>query len=160
MAGQEHLLEVDAVLPRLNADTRERVFQKISSKVAQDTGLCQKDLFDKLMHSERQSSSGIGNGVAIPHLRCPNLVRPFSLLAQLREKVAFESVDQKPVDLVFLLLSPERDGPYHLRRLSRVTRVLMDHGVLSNIRSLEEGDEIQAALLGTSSLTEKMVVNG
>lgn len=158
MADQEQLIDVDVVLPKLAVNSREEALLQISQKTAQHTGVDEKILLHKLMKKETQESSGIGRGVALPHLRCSNLEKPFTLLAQLKEKVDFEAVDQRPVDIVFLLLSPEQDGPYHLRRLSRITRLLMKQDFIDNLRVLEEEDAMQAALVGTAE-TELFAVN-
>ncbi len=141
-------LYIDEVIPDLQAGSRKDVFQMIASKLSARTGLPQLALQDKLMDRERQASSGVGDGVSIPHLKIATerLTQPLTLLARLHRKLDFQAVDGQPVDLVYLLVSPERDGPLHLQRLARMTRMMRNTLLLDNLRAARDGDTIRALL--------------
>ena len=78
------------------------------------------------MQREKLGSTGVGNGIAIPHGKLPKLDKLFGLFARLDRPVDFEALDGQPVDLVFLLLAPEGAGADHLKALARVARLLRE----------------------------------
>ena len=78
------------------------------------------------MQREKLGSTGVGNGIAIPHGKLPKLNKLFGLFARLERPIDFEALDGQPVDLMFLLLAPEGAGADHLKALARVARLLRD----------------------------------
>ena len=86
------------------------------------------------MQREKLGSTGVGNGIAIPHGKLPKLDKLFGLFARLDRPVDFEALDGQPVDLVFLLLAPEGAGADHLKALARVARLLRDPEVARKLR--------------------------
>lgn len=140
-------MTMDVVLPELKANNQKQAFQVITEYAADHTGLDQKKLFDRLMAWERKAAiSGIGEGVAILHLSIKDIERPFMMLARASQKVDYDSVDGEPVDLIVLLLSPEEDGPYHLQRLARISRILRDKDLCNRLRGANSSDAIRALL--------------
>src|SRR5215471_7040702 len=95
----------------------------------------ERRLFDRLLERERLGSTGIGGGIAIPHGRMPSLTKPVGLFARLAHPVDFDSIDERPVDTVFLLLAPEGAGADHLKALARVSRLLRDRGLVEKLRA-------------------------
>ena len=89
-----------------------------------------------LMQREKLGSTGVGNGVAIPHGKLPKLDKLFGLFARLDRPVDFEALDGQPVDLIFLLLAPEGAGADHLKALARVARLLRDPEVARKLRDV------------------------
>ena len=87
-----------------------------------------------LMQREKLGSTGIGNGIAIPHGKLPKLERLFGLFARLDRPIDFEALDGQPVDLIFLLLAPEGAGADHLKALARVARLLRDPDIARKLR--------------------------
>src|SRR5215475_7348470 len=120
------LLPQDAVLPALKVNSKKQALQEISERAAVLTGLGEREIFDTLLQRERLGSTGVGNGIAIPHGKMARINRLFGLFARLERPIDYESIDGQPVDLVFLLLAPEAAGADHLRALSRVARLLRD----------------------------------
>lgn len=110
---------------------------KLAAHAASAFDLNERQVFDALMERERLGSTGIGRGVAIPHAKA-DLPGVRGVLFQLCQPIDFDAVDDRPVDLVFLLLAPEGDDAGHLKALSRVARRL-------------RGEETQAALRGARS---------
>ncbi len=103
-------------------------------------------IFDTLLERERLGSTGIGSGTAVPHGRLPNLTRMFGLFARLEKPIPFEAVDDQPVDLVFLLLTPDTAGADHLKALARVSRLLRDRAMCAKLRGTDRADALYALL--------------
>ncbi len=140
------VLMIDTILPALKANSQKQAFQVIAEHVAQITGQDQKSLLIRLGARERQSTSGIGGGVAIPHLTLRNLEKPYVLFARLSQMIDYNALDDEPVDLVCLLLSPKSEGPYHLRRLAYISRLLRDQDLCSCLRGADNVDALHALL--------------
>jgi nitrogen PTS system EIIA component len=98
------------------------------------------------LQREKLGSTGLGQGLAIPHGRLPAITRVYGLFARLHHPVAFESVDEEPVDLVFALISPEHAGADHLTALARVSRLLRDPATLKKLRGTDSPDALYAIL--------------
>src|SRR5262249_33641394 len=92
-------------------------------------------ILDALMSREMLGSTGIGQGVALPHARLSGLQRFFGLFARLERPINFDAIDDRPVDLVFLLLIPEKAGNDHLAALAAVSRRLRDRDVAARLRT-------------------------
>jgi PTS system nitrogen regulatory IIA component len=92
------------------------------------------------------SSFGFGRGVAIPHAAIPGLEQPIGVFACLKPAQTFGTADERPADLVFLLLSPHGDDPTHLRVLARVARRLRDREIAARLRSANDADAIHVVL--------------
>ena len=99
-----------------------------------------------LAQRERLGSTGIGNGIAIPHGKLPKLERLFGVFARLDRPIDFEALDGQPVDLLFLLLAPEAAGADHLKALARVARLLRDPEVARKLRESRDAEAIYAVL--------------
>jgi nitrogen PTS system EIIA component len=140
------LISPDGIIPALKANSKKQVLQEIAKKAAQMTGLAQRDIFDTLLQRERLGSTATGNGIAIPHGTIQGLERVTVLFARLEKPVEFEAIDEKPVDLVFLLLAPERAGADHLNALSRISRLLSKANVAQKLRASSDRDTLYALL--------------
>jgi nitrogen PTS system EIIA component len=105
-----------------------------------------------LWERERLGTTGVGHGIAIPHARVPELKKVFGYFARLEQPVNFEAIDDKPVDLVFLLLSPEAAGADHLQALATVSRFLRDPVLCQRLRSAKDVASIYRLLTETQSV--------
>jgi nitrogen PTS system EIIA component len=143
------LLNQDDVIPDLAAHSKRQILELLADKAASAIGASAKSLFQLLIDRERLGTTGIGRGIAIPHGRLASLTKPYALFARLRTPVAFDSVDDRPVDLVFLLLAPEAMGAEHLKALARVSRLLRDSSVCERLRAAPTQDALYAALVNT-----------
>lgn len=139
-------LQVDLILPDLKATSSRHVLQILAAEVAFRAAVNSEILFEQLLNKEEKSPSGIGGGVAIPHLQTKNILEPFLMLTRLQSPVNFNAIDQQGADLVFLLLSPQDDGPLHLRRLSRISRVLKNEKLCAELRSAKDAHAMRALL--------------
>jgi len=99
-----------------------------------------------LQQREKLGSTGVGNGIAIPHGKLPKLTRLFGVFARLERPIDFEALDGQPVDLLFLLLAPEAAGADHLKALARVARLLRDADIARKLRDCRDGDALYAVL--------------
>jgi PTS system nitrogen regulatory IIA component len=139
-----------AVIAQLRAPTKRQVLQELARRAATMTGLGDKRIFDALVERERLGTTGIGNGVAIPHCRLPELSRLHGVFARLERPVPFEAIDDQPVDLLFLLLAPVEAGAEHLKALARVSRLLRDKAMCEKLRGANSADALYALLTGGS----------
>ncbi|PVB60684.1 PTS IIA-like nitrogen regulatory protein PtsN [Labrenzia sp. 011] len=129
------LLGKDAVIADLKAKSKKQAIQELASRAAELTGLSEREIFDTLLQRERLGSTGVGHGIAIPHGKLIRLDRLVGLFAKLKKPVEFDSLDDEPVDLIFLLLAPEGAGADHLKALARIARQLRDTVVTQGIRA-------------------------
>lgn len=141
MNSLKSLLTAEDILPAVSADTRKSVLIALSQQLSRRTGIDHHVIFEGIMERERLGSTGVGQGVAIPHTRLEGITRPVGALARLITPVDFEAMDDKPCDLVFMLLAPEAAGADHLRALARVARAFRTPGVHDALRSA--GDQTQ-----------------
>ncbi len=144
-------LSSEAVLPALRAPSKKPALQELGAQAARLTGLDERAIFDTLLQRERLGSTGIGDGIAIPHGKLPRLERMFGLVARLERPIDFEALDGQPVDLLFLLLAPEGAGADHLKALARVARALRQPGILDRIRAARDAAALYAVLTQEST---------
>lgn len=140
------LLLPSAILPALKANSKKQAIQELSAKAAQLTGLSERDIFDTLLQRERLGSTGVGNGIAIPHGKLGSVQNLVGLFARLERPIDFDALDGEPVDLIFLLLAPEAAGADHLKALARVARVLRDPLISQKLRATQDAAALHALL--------------
>ncbi|MFB2549886.1 PTS IIA-like nitrogen regulatory protein PtsN [Ensifer soli] len=151
--GLAGLLQQDAIIPAMKANSKKQLIQELSAKAAKLTGLSEREIFDVVLQRERLGSTGVGNGIAIPHGKLPQLGAIFGLFARLDQPVDFEALDDQPVDLVFLLLAPEGAGADHLKALSRIARILRDPDMVMKLRATQSAPAIYAFLCDDQTST-------
>jgi PTS system nitrogen regulatory IIA component len=140
------LLTPDAVLAGLKANGKKQALQDIAARASAVVGLPERDIFETLLQRERLGSTGIGDGIAIPHGRSTALERLRGLFVRLDKPIDFEALDGQPVDILFVLLAPEGAGADHLKALARVARVLRDRATLERVRGAHDAAAIYAIL--------------
>lgn len=143
------IINSSSVLPNLKASSKRQLLQELANEGARITGIEAQVIFETLLRREKLGSTGLGEGIAIPHGKFPSLDRVHGVFARLATPVKFESVDDNPVDLVFLLLAPEGAGADHLKALSRIARVMRDPDTVAKIRGAADVEAIHALLSGT-----------
>lgn len=149
MMDLSDLIEASAIMPNLHANSKKQLLQLLAEKAAQITGLPEREIFDTVLQRERLGSTGVGNGIAIPHGKLTGVGRIIGVFARLDHPVDFEALDDQPVDLVFLLLAPEGAGADHLKALSRIARVLRDSDTVAKIRGTDNAAAIHSFLSET-----------
>lgn len=150
------LLTPEAVIATLKAQSKKQLLQELAEHAARLTGLPERRIFETLIERERLGSTGMGQGIAIPHGRLANLPRIAGFFARLETPVAYDAVDNQPVDLVFLLLAPDSAGADHLKALARVSRLLRNQATCEKLRAATKPEVLYALLTsptggGTSS---------
>ncbi|PCI61632.1 MAG: PTS IIA-like nitrogen-regulatory protein PtsN [Kordiimonadales bacterium] len=147
----EDLLSADCILADFKASSKKQAVQALARQMALKTGLNAREIFAKLLEREKLGSTGVGRGVAIPHARIDGLEGVTGIFAKLKSPIDFDSVDDHPVDLVFMLLAPEEAGTDHLKALAKVSRLLRDKETCEKLRMTEDASAIFAMLASPTS---------
>jgi len=140
------LIDPAAVIPNLRATSKKQALQELARRAAKQTELPERQIFEVLVERERLGTTGVGNGIAIPHGKLNDLDRLHAVFARLETPVDFDAIDDQPVDLVCVLLAPEGAGADHLKALARISRLLRDRTVCEKLRGSESADAIYAIL--------------
>lgn len=140
------LLTPGAVIAKLHVTSKKQALQELAKKAAEITGEPERAIFDVLLERERLGTTGVGNGVAIPHGKLPGFGRLYGIFARLDKPVDFEAIDEQPIDLIFMLLAPSSAGADHLKALARVSRLLRDRKVCEKLRGSDSADALYALL--------------
>ncbi len=123
--GISELLSEGVIEPDLEADSRKEVFEKLVDMLYQAGKIdSSEEAMEAITEREEILSTGIGNGVAIPHAKCPSVDSLVAAFGRVKEGVDFKSLDGKPAYLIFLLISPENEAGVHVRALARISRML------------------------------------
>ena len=146
MTDLTDLIDRDAIVPALKANSKKKLLQDLSVPAARRTGLPERRIFETILQRERLGSTGVGNGIAIPHGKLAGVERMTGVFARLITPVEFDAIDGAPVDLVFLLLAPEDAGADHLKALSRIARTLRDPSRIERLRASDDPDALLAVL--------------
>jgi PTS system nitrogen regulatory IIA component len=144
------LLQPGAVIVSLKAQGKKQLLQEIAARAAQVTGLNDRKIFETLMEREKLGTTGVGQGIAIPHGRLPDIKHIVGVFARLESPIDYDSVDNQPVDLVFMLLAPEGAGADHLKALARVSRLLRNQQATEKLRAAKSAEAIYAILTDTT----------
>lgn len=122
------ILSQDMVIADIQAPSKDEVIKVLAERMAEHPGVDAIDgnIFTALMNRERLGSTGVGEGVAIPHAKIPGLSELVACFARVSEGVPFDAIDKKPATLIFVLLVPEHSAGAHLKALARISRLLKD----------------------------------
>lgn len=142
----EDLVKPEGVIAHLKVTSKKQALQELSERAAQLTGLSERAVFETLLERERLGSTGVGQGIAIPHGKLAEIDRLYGLFARLDTPIDFESVDDQPVDLIFLLLAPETAGADHLKALARISRLLRNPAIVEKLRASQDAAALFAIL--------------
>lgn len=146
MSSLGDLILPRVVFPRARWQGRKQVLTEMSAQMAEALNLGARDVFDAVLERERLGSTGVGEGVAIPHARIEGLKRPVGGFARLLEPADFESIDERRADLIFMLLAPADSGAEHLRALARAARVFRQEAIRAALRKAQTVDAVLAIL--------------
>tara|TARA_B100000073_G_C23647697_1_gene539278 strand:- start:92 stop:550 length:459 start_codon:yes stop_codon:yes gene_type:complete len=138
-------LQNDAVIT-IRASSKKQLLQDLAKQAKILTGLNDDKIFDVLLQREKLGSTGLGKGVAIPHGKLSGLSSLQGIFAKLDKPIDFDSVDNSPVDLVFLLLAPEQAGADHLTALARISRYLRNQDNCEKLRNTDDQDGLYVLL--------------
>ena len=140
------ILSQDCVVACAKVASKRQLLQAFADKVSQSGQLDAPTVFETLMNREKLGSTGLGNGIAIPHGKIKGLERVVALFARLDEPVEFDAVDDQPVDIVIMLLAPEGSGADHLKALARVARLLRTETLVEQLRQTRDRKQLYEIL--------------
>ncbi len=140
------IMSGNSIFMGLKSNSKRQLLQDMANKAAEITGINERTIFDTVLERENLGSTGFGEGTALPHGRFAELDKVYGFFAKLNSPVDFEAIDGKPVDLVFMLLSPEGNGADHLTALAQASRILKDESTRTKIRQISSAQEIYAIL--------------
>lgn len=143
-----NLLSIDQVLLDLEASSKKRVFEQAGMLFENRLGLARSVIFDSLFAREKLGSTGLGQGVAIPHGRIKGLKQAVGAFLRLATPVPFDSPDGRPVDLLFVLLVPEQATEQHLQILSELAQHFSDRAFREKLQVAADAASIVALFQG------------
>ena len=138
------LLADGGVVLRSGASSKRQALHVVADAAAQALGMPEQRVLEALLEREALGSTGLGAGVAVPHARLEGVERVTAVFVRLDTPVAYGSVDDRPVDLLFALFAPPRDGADHLRALAAVSRALRSPEMREQLRQARTTDAIRA----------------
>lgn len=138
------LLTSDGIVLRSGASSKRQALHVVAEAAAQALGLDEARVMEALLEREALGATGLGSGVAVPHARIPGLDKVVAVFVRLDQPVAYGAVDDRPVDLLFALFAPPRDGAEHLRALAAVSRALRSPQLREQVRQARTVDAIRA----------------
>ncbi|WP_224704721.1 PTS sugar transporter subunit IIA [Devosia aquimaris] len=140
------ILAERAVLCCTGVETKRQLFELLAERAAELTGSPQAEILSAIVGREELGSTGLGNGIAIPHGKIAGLAGVTALFARLDQPIDFDSLDDQPVDLVVMLLAPTGAGADHLKALSKVARLLRTESVVDDLRRTDDPTRVHALL--------------
>ena len=138
------ILAERAVLCCTGVTTKRQLFEELAERAAEITGHDAAELLEAISAREELGSTGLGNGIAIPHGKVSGLKGVTALVARLDQPIEFDSVDDQPVDIIVMLLAPTGAGADHLKALSRVARLLRTETVVEELRQATDPAQLRA----------------
>ncbi len=140
------ILSEESILVCSGLKTKSDVLLKLAERAAEVTSADAGQIFEALSDREALGSTGLGNGIAIPHGKLPGLDGVTAVFARLDTPIEFEAVDDQPVDLMMMLLAPVGAGADHLKALARVARLLRSESTVDALRRAQNAQQIFAIL--------------
>lgn len=140
------LLQGGVIIPLHEATSRKQAIHILCEALAEATGNPSRTIEEAVMERERLGSTGVGEGVAIPHARLTGLTAPVGGFLRLAQGVDFEAIDDRPCDLIFMLLAPDGAGADHLRALAQVSRFFRQPAIREGLRKARNEEEIRAVI--------------
>lgn len=144
------LLDRDAVVSKAHASSKRQALTFVADMAGKRFGRPAAPVLEALLEREQAGSTGVGHGVAVPHAPLSGLDRMRAVFVRLEQPVAFDAVDDRPVDLLFALFAPEQAGVDHLRALARVSRLLRQTDMREQLRQARTADALYALLARVS----------
>ena len=142
--GLEELLSPQGVIHNLRAKCKREALQALAERAGSLVGRPASDILTTLLEREQLGSTGVGDGVALPHGKMEGLGKIVGVLARLETPVSFDALDDQPVDLIFMLLAPANATAAHLKALAKVSRLFRDEDARDALRGAETAEALFA----------------
>lgn len=144
------VLSLDCTKTAVQCTSKKRALEIISEIAAQHSGLDSNRLFECMLSREKVGTTGIGNGIAIPHGRMLDSDQAIAVLLQCEQPVDFDAIDSRPVDILFALLVPDEQCKTHLTTLSLMAEKLNDKATLKRLRHAQSDQELYDIMVGNT----------
>ncbi len=141
-----NILAKGSIINCAKVTSKRQLLQQCANQIEQDIGVSSQLIFNSLMAREQLGSTGLGNGIAIPHGKLDNINGITAVFVRLEHPIDFDSVDDMPVDLVFMLIAPTGSGADHLKALALVARLLRDDNITKLLRQTNDSDKLYQTL--------------
>ena len=140
------MLSDDAFLMNFDGTSKKQVLEELSRLVEIKLGINSRTLLENLTKREKLGSTAVGNGIAIPHANVANIDRPFVFVSTLINGLDFNSTDDLPVDIIFLLIAPDNKGSEHLQALALISRLLRNKELTTKLRGCKSAESAIAVI--------------
>jgi nitrogen PTS system EIIA component len=148
MVEIDEFLSPQRMVLGLRSGSKRQLFQDLATMAGAATGLDPTTILAALNQREKLGTTGIGEGIAIPHARVGKLARMTGFFARMATPVDYDALDDAPIDLVFLLLAPEEANTAQLKALARIARLLRDPEVCARLRREPDAGAVYDLLVG------------
>ena len=148
-----NMLSDRSFLVNFEASSKKNVLDELTKLAEKNFKIDSQNLLESLIKREKLGSTGVGNGIAIPHANCPNIDKPKVFVAILSNSLDFNANDDQPVDIIFLLLAPDNSGSEHLQALALVSRLLRNKELTTKLRGCKNTESAFAVI--SQSVQEK-----
>ncbi len=146
------LLNPERIACQQDSSSKKRSLEVLSDLLAGAVpDYTQAEIFDSLVARERLGSTGLGNGVALPHGRLRSLKQPIAALLTLKQGIDFDAIDRKPVDLLYALLVPESSDEEHLKILAQLAALFSNPEFCSRLRNCSSSEQCLELIHNQSS---------
>ena len=146
------ILKKEHIIKELNSCDKKNVLDELSSFLEDEGEITNKEsLLAALIEREKLGSTGIGENVAIPHAKISEIDNIITVFGRSKNGVEFESLDQKPVNFIFLVMAPENSTGQHLKVLARISRLFKNPSLRESVLRTNEADRIYSILVDEDS---------
>lgn len=145
------LLSPEHVLLDVEADCAKHAFKVAAENLSQNSALDERQIIDALCERERLGSTGVGDGVSIPHARFEGLSEIVGMFLRLENPIDMDSIDDKHVKMMFILLAPEDANAEHLKLLARIARVMRSPDNQESLKTATSRQEVLTTLTSEDS---------
>ncbi len=140
------MLTDDAFLMNFDGTSKKQVLEELSKLAESKLGINSRTLLENLTKREKLGSTAVGNGIAIPHANVTTIDRPFVFVSTLVSGLDFNSIDDLPVDIIFLLIAPDNKGSEHLQALALISRLLRNKELTTKLRGCKSAESALAVI--------------
>ena len=140
------MLSDDAFLMNFDGTSKKQVLEELSKLAEVKLGINSRTLLENLIKREKLGSTAVGNGIAIPHANVATIDRPFVFVSTLVNGLDFNSTDDVPVDIIFLLIAPDNKGSEHLQALALISRLLRNKELTTKLRGCKSAESALAVI--------------
>ncbi|MEK6591898.1 MAG: PTS IIA-like nitrogen regulatory protein PtsN [Pseudomonadota bacterium] len=142
-----NLLPVSNIMLDLDVTSKKRVFEQVGLLFENNHGIARSQVFDNLFAREKLGSTGLGQGVAIPHGRIKGIKEAIGAIARMQQPIAFDAPDGQNVNLIFVLLVPDRATDLHLQILSELAQMFSDKPFRERLLNAQSAAELHQLII-------------